>query len=60
MLRYGLEVAETVSSDLPGVPNAVWTVKLSEDGESISFLLFARSRCEGRHERDGRRNEGES
>lgn len=34
MLRYGLEVAETVSSDLPGVPNAVWTVKLNADGES--------------------------
>lgn len=34
MLRYGLEVAETVSSDLPGVPNAVWTTKLREDGAS--------------------------
>lgn len=33
MLRYGLEVAETVSSDLPGVPNAVWTTKLREDGK---------------------------
>lgn len=32
MLRYGLEVAETVSSDLPGVPNAVWTTKLRADG----------------------------
>lgn len=37
MLRYGLEVAETVSSELPGVPQAVWTTKLTEDGE-VSFL----------------------
>jgi splicing factor 3B subunit 3 len=33
MLRHGLEVEEVVSSDLPGIPNAVWTTKLKEDGE---------------------------
>lgn len=38
MLRYGLEVAETVSSELPGVPQAVWTTKLTEDG-AYPFLL---------------------
>lgn len=32
-LRHGLEVEEVVSSDLPGIPNAVWTTKLKEDGE---------------------------
>ena len=32
MLRHGLDVEETVSSDLPGIPNAVWTTKLKEDG----------------------------
>ena len=32
-LRHGLEVEETVSSDLPGIPNAVWTVKTRSDGE---------------------------
>lgn len=32
-LRHGLEVEETVSSDLPGIPNAVWTTKKREDGE---------------------------
>ena len=32
MLRHGLEVEEVVSSDLPGIPNAVWTTKLREDG----------------------------
>jgi hypothetical protein len=32
-LRHGLEVEESVSSDLPGIPNAVWTTKLREDGK---------------------------
>lgn len=32
MLRHGLDVEETVSSDLPGIPNAVWTTKIREDG----------------------------
>jgi splicing factor 3B subunit 3 len=31
-LRHGLEVEESVSSELPGIPNAVWTTKKSEDG----------------------------
>jgi hypothetical protein len=31
-LRHGLEVEESVSSDLPGIPNAVWTTKRTEDG----------------------------
>lgn len=35
MLRHGLEVEEVVSSDLPGIPNAVWTTKLKEDGKSL-------------------------
>ncbi len=47
-LRHGLEVEETVSSDLPGIPNAVWTVKTRSDGEfscsvtmsmNLNFLL---------------------
>jgi splicing factor 3B subunit 3 len=33
-LRHGLEVEETVSSELPGIPNAVWTTKVKEDGKS--------------------------
>ena len=36
-LRHGLEVEETVSSDLPGIPNAVWTVKVRSDGEFCSY-----------------------
>ena len=36
MLRHGLEVEESVSSDLPGIPNAVWTTKRREDGKSCT------------------------
>jgi splicing factor 3B subunit 3 len=32
-LRHGLEIEESVSSDLPGIPNAVWTTKRKEDGK---------------------------
>lgn len=35
-LRHGLEVEESVSSDLPGIPNAVWTTKKKEDGMALS------------------------
>lgn len=40
-LRHGLEVEESVSSDLPGIPNAVWTTKRTEDGTLIiiSFIF---------------------
>ncbi len=38
MLRHGLEVEEVVSSDLPGIPNAVWTTKVKEDGELVYSL----------------------
>jgi hypothetical protein len=38
-LRHGLEVEETVSSDLPGIPNAVWTVKVRADGELRSYIV---------------------
>jgi len=35
-LRHGLEVEESVSSELPGIPNAVWTTKRTEDGKCYS------------------------
>lgn len=38
MLRHGLEVEESVSSDLPGIPNAVWTTKRREDGMVILHI----------------------
>lgn len=34
-LKHGLEVAPLVASPLPGVPTAVWTLKLKQDGESL-------------------------
>jgi splicing factor 3B subunit 3 len=32
-LKHGLEVAPIVASPLPGVPTAVWTLKLTDNGE---------------------------
>ena len=37
-LQHGLEIEESVSSDLPGIPNAVWTTKRTEQGVSPSFF----------------------
>src|SRR5258708_3866342 len=37
-LQHGLEIEESVSSDLPGIPNAVWTTKRTEQGVSPFFL----------------------
>ena len=36
ILRHGLDVEESVSSELPGIPNAVWTTKQREDGAYCS------------------------
>ncbi|KAH9992487.1 CPSF A subunit region-domain-containing protein [Russula vinacea] len=40
-LRHGLEVEETVSSDLPGIPNAVWTVKVRSDETYDSYIILS-------------------
>ncbi|CAL1706734.1 unnamed protein product [Somion occarium] len=40
-LRHGLEVEEVVSSDLPGIPNAVWTTKLKEEDEHDSYIILS-------------------
>ncbi|KAA1471787.1 hypothetical protein DENSPDRAFT_837869 [Dentipellis sp. KUC8613] len=40
-LRHGLEVEETVSSDLPGIPNAVWTTKVKEDDLFDSYIILS-------------------
>lgn len=37
VLRHGLEVSEMAVSELPGNPNAVWTVKKRTDGKNISL-----------------------
>ncbi|KDQ21634.1 hypothetical protein BOTBODRAFT_26066 [Botryobasidium botryosum FD-172 SS1] len=41
MLRHGLEVEESVSSDLPGIPNAVWTTKIKEDDQYDSYIILS-------------------
>lgn len=42
VLRHGLEVSEMAVSELPGNPNAVWTVKRRADGKNTrtNTLLF--------------------
>lgn len=37
ILRHGLEVTEMAVSELPGNPNAVWTVKRRADGKQNNF-----------------------
>ncbi|KAF9237558.1 CPSF A subunit region-domain-containing protein [Melanogaster broomeanus] len=41
MLRHGLDVEESVSSELPGIPNAVWTTKQREDDEFDSYIILS-------------------
>ncbi|KAJ3510268.1 hypothetical protein NLJ89_g4774 [Agrocybe chaxingu] len=41
ILRHGLEVEESVSSDLPGIPNAVWTTKRTEDDPFDSYIVLS-------------------
>ncbi|KIO30290.1 hypothetical protein M407DRAFT_5673 [Tulasnella calospora MUT 4182] len=40
-LRHGLDVEETVTSDLPGIPNAVWTTKIREDDPHDSYIILS-------------------
>lgn len=39
VLRHGLEVSEMAVSELPGNPNAVWTVKRRADGTKLHLNL---------------------
>lgn len=41
VLRHGLEVSEMAVSELPGNPNAVWTVKVTEDDEFDSYIIVS-------------------
>ncbi|KAL9708619.1 pre-mRNA-splicing factor rse1 [Leucoagaricus gongylophorus] len=40
-LRHGLEVEESVSSELPGIPNAVWTTKRTEEDPYDSYIILS-------------------
>lgn len=41
VLRHGLEVSEMAVSELPGNPNAVWTVKKRADDEFDSYIIVS-------------------
>lgn len=41
VLRHGIEVAEMAVSQLPGNPNAVWTVKRRYDDQFDSFIIVS-------------------
>ncbi|CAF0837902.1 unnamed protein product [Brachionus calyciflorus] len=41
VLRHGLEVSEMAVSELPGNPNAVWTVKKKFDDEFDSYIIVS-------------------
>lgn len=41
VLRHGLEVSEMAVSELPGNPNAVWTVKKRDDDEFDAYIIVS-------------------
>ncbi|CDW54241.1 splicing factor 3B subunit 3 [Trichuris trichiura] len=41
VLRHGLEVIEMAISELPGNPNAVWTVKKHVDDENDAYIVVS-------------------
>lgn len=41
VLRHGLEVSEMAVSELPGNPNAVWTVKRKYDEEFDAYIIVS-------------------
>ncbi|CEN59285.1 Putative Pre-mRNA-splicing factor rse1, variant [Aspergillus calidoustus] len=40
-LKHGLEVSEIVESELPSVPSAVWTTKLTRDDEYDAYIVLS-------------------
>lgn len=41
VLKHGLETTEIVSSELPGVPSAVWTTKLTTEDEFDAYIVLS-------------------
>jgi splicing factor 3B subunit 3 len=41
MIKHGLEVNEIVASDLPGIPSAVWTLKLNRGDEYDAYIVLS-------------------
>jgi splicing factor 3B subunit 3 len=40
-LKHGLEVSEIVESELPGVPSAVWTIKLTKNDTFDAYIILS-------------------
>lgn len=40
-LKHGLEVTEIVESELPSVPSAVWTTKLTRDDKYDAYIILS-------------------
>ncbi|KAI1002122.1 Pre-mRNA-splicing factor [Podosphaera aphanis] len=40
-LKHGLEVSEIVESELPGVPSAVWTTKLTQNDTYDAYIILS-------------------
>ena len=40
-LKHGLEVSEIVESELPGVPSAVWTTKLTRNDTFDAYIILS-------------------
>ncbi|KAM3505341.1 hypothetical protein MY10362_002990 [Beauveria mimosiformis] len=40
-IKHGLEVNEIVASELPGVPSAVWTLKLNSDEQYDTYIVLS-------------------
>ncbi|KAM0343269.1 hypothetical protein ACHAPU_008719 [Fusarium lateritium] len=41
MLKHGLEVNEIVASELPGIPSAVWTLKLNRSEQYDAYIVLS-------------------
>ncbi|KAJ4268666.1 pre-mRNA-splicing factor rse1 [Fusarium torreyae] len=41
MLKYGLEVNEVVTSELPEIPSAVWTLKLNRSEQYDAYIVLS-------------------
>ena len=41
ILRHGLQVSEEASSDLPGSPNAVWTIKARQEEAHDRYIIVS-------------------
>lgn len=40
-LKHGLEVSEIVESELPGVPSAVWTTKITRSDQFDAYIILS-------------------